>query len=35
MLKLSIPVGLNFAATGLPYWDTDIAGFFSLDGIAT
>lgn len=29
MLKRSIPVGLNFTATGLPYWDTDIAGFFS------
>ncbi len=29
MLKRSIPAGLNFAATGMPYWDTDIAGFFS------
>jgi len=29
MLKRSIPAGLNLAATGLPYWDTDIAGFFS------
>lgn len=29
MLKRSIPAGLNIAATGLPYWDTDIAGFFS------
>lgn len=29
MLKRSIPAGLNFTATGLPYWDTDIAGFFS------
>ncbi len=29
MLKRSIPTGLNFAATGLPYWDTDIAGFFA------
>jgi alpha-D-xyloside xylohydrolase len=29
MLKRSIPAGLNFVATGLPYWDTDIAGFFS------
>jgi alpha-D-xyloside xylohydrolase len=29
MLKRSIPTGLNFAATGMPYWDTDIAGFFS------
>ena len=29
MLKRSIPAGVNFAATGLPYWDTDIAGFFA------
>jgi alpha-D-xyloside xylohydrolase len=29
MLKRSIPAGLNFTASGLPYWDTDIAGFFS------
>ena len=29
MLTRSIPAGLNFTATGLPYWDTDIAGFFS------
>ncbi len=29
MLKRSVPAGLNFTATGLPYWDTDIAGFFS------
>lgn len=29
MLKRSIPAGLNFTATGQPYWDTDIAGFFS------
>jgi len=29
MLKRSIPAGLNFAASGLPYWDTDIGGFFS------
>jgi alpha-D-xyloside xylohydrolase len=29
MLKRSIPAGLNFTATGLPYWDTDIAGFLS------
>jgi alpha-D-xyloside xylohydrolase len=28
-LKRSIPAGLNFAASGMPYWDTDIAGFFS------
>lgn len=29
MLKRSIPAGLNSTASGLPYWDTDIAGFFS------
>ena len=29
MLKRSIPAGLNFTATGMPYWDTDIAGFFA------
>jgi len=29
MLRRSIPAGLNFTATGMPYWDTDIAGFFS------
>jgi alpha-glucosidase/alpha-D-xyloside xylohydrolase len=29
MLKRSIPAGLNFAGSGMPYWDTDIAGFFS------
>lgn len=29
MLKRSIPAGLGFAASGMPYWDTDIAGFFS------
>jgi alpha-glucosidase/alpha-D-xyloside xylohydrolase len=29
MLKRSIPAGLNFTASGMPYWDTDIAGFFA------
>ncbi len=29
MLKRSIPAGLNFTASGMPYWDTDIAGFNS------
>ena len=24
-----IPSGLNFTATGIPYWNTDIGGFFS------
>jgi len=29
MLQRSIPAGLNFTASGMAYWDTDIAGFFS------
>ncbi|MFZ0743524.1 MAG: TIM-barrel domain-containing protein [Terracidiphilus sp.] len=29
MLKRSISAGLDFTASGMPYWDTDIAGFFS------
>ncbi|MGB6974385.1 MAG: TIM-barrel domain-containing protein [Terracidiphilus sp.] len=29
MLKRSITAGLDFTASGMPYWDTDIAGFFS------
>jgi alpha-glucosidase/alpha-D-xyloside xylohydrolase len=29
MLKRSIAAGLGFTASGMPYWDTDIAGFFS------
>ena len=29
MLKRSVPTGLGFTASGMPYWDTDIAGFFS------
>ncbi len=29
MLKRSVPAGLNFTASGMAYWDTDIAGFFS------
>jgi len=35
MLKRSIPAGLNFAASGMAYWDTDIAGFFSPSLAAT
>jgi alpha-glucosidase/alpha-D-xyloside xylohydrolase len=35
MLKRSIPAGLNFTASGMPYWDTDIAGFFSPQIYAT
>ncbi|HEX9933979.1 MAG TPA: TIM-barrel domain-containing protein, partial [bacterium] len=26
-----IPAGLNFVATGIPYWNTDIGGFFGGD----
>jgi len=29
MLQRSISTGLDFTASGMPYWDTDIAGFFS------
>ena len=29
MLRRSISTGLDFTASGMPYWDTDIAGFFS------
>lgn len=29
MLKRSVTAGLGFTASGMPYWDTDIAGFFS------
>jgi len=29
MLKRSVPAGLGFTASGMAYWDTDIAGFFS------
>ena len=29
MLKRSIPAGLDFTASGMPYWDTDLGGFFS------
>ena len=29
MLKRSVPAGLNFTATGMAYWNTDIAGFLS------
>ena len=27
MLRRSITAGLNFTATGMPYWDTDIGGY--------
>jgi len=28
-LRKQIPAGLNFAVCGIPYWNTDIGGFFS------
>src|ERR1700722_20293794 len=27
--RRQIPAGLNFCASGIPYWNTDIGGFFS------
>jgi alpha-D-xyloside xylohydrolase len=30
-LRRQIPAGLNFSASGLPYWTTDIGGFVSND----
>lgn len=31
VLKQQIPTGLNFSMTGIPYWNTDIGGFFLSD----
>jgi alpha-D-xyloside xylohydrolase len=31
VLKQQIPAGLNFSVTGIPYWNTDIGGFFGGD----
>lgn len=28
-LRKQIPAGLNFSLTGIPYWNTDIGGFFA------
>jgi alpha-D-xyloside xylohydrolase len=28
VFRRQIPAGLNFAASGIPYWNTDIGGFF-------
>jgi alpha-D-xyloside xylohydrolase len=28
VLRQQIPAGLNFVASGIPYWNTDIGGFF-------
>lgn len=30
-LRRQIPAGLNFVSAGLPYWNTDIGGFFAGD----
>jgi alpha-D-xyloside xylohydrolase len=32
--RRQIPAGLNFVAAGLPYWNTDIGGFFAGDPAA-
>lgn len=29
--RRQIPAGLNFSLTGIPYWNTDIGGFFASD----
>lgn len=31
ILQQQIPAGLNFVASGVPYWNTDIGGFFGND----
>jgi alpha-D-xyloside xylohydrolase len=31
VFKKQIPAGLNFTASGIPYWNTDIGGFFGGD----
>jgi alpha-D-xyloside xylohydrolase len=31
VLQKQIPAGLNFCASGIPYWNTDIGGFFGGD----
>jgi alpha-D-xyloside xylohydrolase len=34
--KKQIPAGLNFSLSGIPYWNTDIGGFYpQLGGVAT
>ena len=32
VLKRQVPTGLNFVASGMPYWSTDIGGWQSLPG---
>jgi alpha-D-xyloside xylohydrolase len=31
IFKKQVPAGLNFVSTGIPYWNTDIGGFFGGD----
>ena len=31
VFRKQIPAGLNFTASGIPYWNTDIGGFFGGD----
>lgn len=31
VFRKQVPAGLNFVATGIPYWNTDIGGFFGGD----
>ncbi len=31
ILRRQVPQGLNFVVTGIPYWNTDIGGFFGPD----
>ena len=31
VFRAQIPAGLNFVATGIPYWNTDTGGFFGGD----
>ncbi len=35
VLRRQVPAGLNFVATGIPYWNTDIGGFFGPGNVAT
>jgi alpha-D-xyloside xylohydrolase len=33
VFRRQIPAGLNFCMAGMPWWTTDIGGFFTMDGI--
>jgi alpha-D-xyloside xylohydrolase len=33
VFRQQIPAGLNFVASGIPYWNTDIGGFFAGDPV--